>query len=156
MRCFCHLCTKFQAKFLHHHDKLLPTTSTNFSLPRQFSPLNFPQSQLNFPAKFLRKHNETATKIVRIFHKIQLIATQKSLQNCSFNTAWLLKIKAEIAFKLCPNSTNFKQNFFANFFIIKRFGISNFGRILVTNAVCYRTKIWPESQSKNQAIFANF
>ena len=50
MHCFCHLRTKFQAKFLHHHDKLLPATSTNFSLPRQFSPLNFPQSQLNFPA----------------------------------------------------------------------------------------------------------
>lgn len=70
MRCFCHLRTKFQANFLHHRDKLLPATSTNFSLPRQFSPPNFPQSQLNFPAKFLHKHNETATKIVRIFHQI--------------------------------------------------------------------------------------
>ena len=75
MSCFCHLCTKF----LHHRDKLLPATSTNSPLPRKFSPLNFPQSQLNFPAKFLHKHNETATKIVRIFHQIQLIATQLNL-----------------------------------------------------------------------------
>ena len=30
MRCFCHLRTKFQANFLHHHDKLLLATSTNF------------------------------------------------------------------------------------------------------------------------------
>lgn len=61
MRCFCRLRTKFQANFLHHRDKLLPITSTNFPLLSQFS-------RLNFPAKFLCKHNETATKIVRIFH----------------------------------------------------------------------------------------
>ena len=63
MRCFCRLRTKFLTKFLHHRDKLLPITSTNFQLQRQFFPLNF-------PAKFLRKHNETAIKIVRIFHQI--------------------------------------------------------------------------------------
>ena len=37
MCCFCRLRTKFLTKFLHHRDKLLPIT-----------PTNFPQAQLNF------------------------------------------------------------------------------------------------------------